>query len=57
MSVTEAIYETLQIIYSFIPKELFIVILGCFILYGFLEYGDRKNKQCQVKENKKSKKD
>jgi hypothetical protein len=57
MSVTEAIYETLQIIYSFIPKELFIVILGCFILYGFLEYGDRKNKQWQVKENKKSKKD
>ncbi len=46
MDVFSLIYEALQIIYTIIPKELFIVILGTIIVgiyYSFKER-DEKNK-------------
>ena len=32
MDVSSLIYEALQIIYSFIPKELVIIILACLVM-------------------------
>ena len=46
MDVFSLIYEALQIIYTIIPKELFIVILGTIIVgiyYSFKERDEKNN--------------
>jgi len=43
MDVFSVIYEALQIIYAIIPKDLFIIILGCLLVGLFYTYkGENK---------------
>ena len=37
-----AIADTLQLMYSIMPKEVWIIIFACVILYLQLEYSDWK---------------
>tara|TARA_Y100000114_G_scaffold131007_1_gene129035 strand:- start:79 stop:210 length:132 start_codon:yes stop_codon:yes gene_type:complete len=37
------IYEALQIVYTFIPKELLIIIMATIIMYFKLEWDERKD--------------
>tara|TARA_Y100001970_G_scaffold292296_1_gene432995 strand:- start:9774 stop:9902 length:129 start_codon:yes stop_codon:yes gene_type:complete len=36
-------YEALQIVYTFIPKELLIIIMTTIIMYLKLEWDERKD--------------
>ena len=42
MDVISLINESLQIVYSIIPQELFIIILACLVMVLFLK-GEDKN--------------
>ena len=37
------IYEALQIVYAFVPKELLIIIMAIFVMYLKLIWDERKN--------------
>ncbi len=52
MSVIENIVNTLNWIYQYVPKVLLIVILSSFVMFIFLEIGDRKRKKQWLKETK-----
>tara|TARA_B100000073_G_scaffold254583_1_gene214600 strand:+ start:468 stop:614 length:147 start_codon:yes stop_codon:yes gene_type:complete len=43
MDVISLINESLQIVYSLIPQELFIVILACLVMGLFLNREDKKS--------------
>ena len=45
MSVIENIVNTLNWVYQYVPKELLIIILSSFVMFIFLEIGDRKRKK------------
>ena len=41
MDVFSLIYEALQILYTFIPKELVIVILACLVMAIFINKSEK----------------
>lgn len=54
MNVLSNIHEALEIVYTFVPQEILIIILACAVMYPMLEYQDRKaNGNEETKTNKK----
>ena len=47
MDVFSLIYEALQITYAIIPKELFIVILGCIVVFVYAHFKDTREKNSE----------
>jgi len=43
MDAISLIHQSLQIVFAFIPRELFIVILACLIMGIFTKRGDRNS--------------
>ena len=40
-----SIIEALTMVYTFIPREVLLMILVCLIMYPMLEYNDYKNRK------------
>jgi hypothetical protein len=41
----EAVNDFLQLLYSIAPKEIWIIVFACIVMYIQLEYTDWKNKK------------
>jgi len=46
-------YESLELIYTFIPREVLLIILGGIATFVMLEISDRKQKQLEKKRKRK----
>ena len=41
----EAVNDFVQLLYSIAPKEIWIIVFACIVMYIQLEYTDWKNKK------------
>ena len=46
-----SVADTLQLMYSIAPKEIWIIVFSCVFLYLHLEYKDWKNTETNKREN------
>ena len=52
MDVFSLIYEALQMTYAIIPKELFIIILGCIVVFLYAHFKDTREKNSEKDKQK-----
>lgn len=46
-------YESLELIYTFIPQQVLLIILGGVATFVLLEYNERKQKKLEKKRKRK----